>query len=166
MKLLDIPAGTGVFVDANILIFALTNYPAHGSACDAFLDRVENQEVVAVTSTHVLGEVVHRMMTIEAADRFGWPVKGIANRLRRHPVEVQQLVRSKQALAEIDAAGVSSLAVMPAHVPQAATISQQLGLLYGDALTVALMRHHGFSHLASLDADFDRVPGITRYSPA
>src|SRR5487761_1055943 len=78
------------FCDANILLFALTNHPQHGAACEAFLDRSENGEIAAVTSTHVLGDVVHRLMTIEACDRFGWPVQGIANRLRRHPTEVQQ----------------------------------------------------------------------------
>ncbi len=109
MTLADLPAGTTVFVDANILLFALTNHPVHGAACETFLDRVENQEITAVTSTHALGEVVHRIMTIEACDRFGWPVQGIANRLRRHPAEVQQLVRPRQALDEIDAARVSTL---------------------------------------------------------
>ena len=37
--------------------------------------------------------------------------------------------------------------------------------LTGDALVIAVMRHHGLTHLASLDDDFDRVPGITRYAP-
>jgi predicted nucleic acid-binding protein len=36
----------------------------------------------------------------------------------------------------------------------------------GDALIVTVMGHHGLTHLASYDADFDRVPGITRYAPA
>jgi predicted nucleic acid-binding protein len=153
-------------VDANILIFALTNHPTYGAACDEFLDRVENQEITAVTSTHVLGEVVHRMMTIEAADRFSWPIQGIANRLRRHPAEVQQLARPRQALDEINAAGVGVLAVTVPEVGLATDLSRQTGLLYGDALIVAVMRDHGLTHLASLDADFDRVPGLTRYSPA
>jgi predicted nucleic acid-binding protein len=166
MRLADVAAGTTVFVDANILIFALTNHPTHGAACDEFLDRVENQEITAATSTHVLGEVVHRMMTIEASDRFGWPVQGIANRLRRHPAEVQQLVRPRQALDEIAVARVAGLAVNPTHVSLATDLSRQPGLLYGDALVVAVMRDQGLTHLASLDADFDRVPGLTRYSPA
>ena len=91
MTLADIPAGTAVFVDANIFLFALTHHPVNGAACEVFLDRVEHQEITAITSTHILGEVVHRLMTIEASDRFGWPAQGIANRLRRHPLEVQQL---------------------------------------------------------------------------
>ncbi|HEX5445241.1 MAG TPA: PIN domain-containing protein [Pirellulales bacterium] len=46
----------------------------------------------------------------------------------------------------------------------AALISQQHGLLSGDALIVATMRHFGLALLASHDADFDRVPGLTRYA--
>jgi predicted nucleic acid-binding protein len=48
----------------------------------------------------------------------------------------------------------------------AATVSQQYGLLSGDALIVAIMQQFGFTSIASHDADFDRVPWITRYTPA
>ena len=38
-------------------------------------------------------------------------------------------------------------------------------LLTGDALIVATMRLHSLTKLASEDADFDRVPWLTRYEP-
>jgi hypothetical protein len=41
------------------------------------------------------------MMSQEAADQFGWPMQGMAARLRRHPAEVRQLSRYRQALDEI-----------------------------------------------------------------
>ncbi len=44
-------------------------------------------------------------------------------------------------------------------------ISQRYELLCGDALIVAIMEHHGLTHLASNDSDFDRVPWLKRYSP-
>ena len=47
----------------------------------------------------------------------------------------------------------------------ATAVSTRYGLLTGDALLVAVMQHHGLTHLASHDADFDRVPGISRYAP-
>jgi predicted nucleic acid-binding protein len=166
MILADIPAGTTVFVDANVLLFAVTNHAVHGAACAKFLDRAEHQDIAVVTSTHILGEVVHRLMTIEACDRFGWPIQGIANRLRRHPAEVQQLTRSRQAFDEITAARVSMNPVTQSDVSLAIDVARQTGLLYGDALVAAMMRGQGLSHVASLDADFDRVPGLTRYAPA
>src|SRR5207244_741036 len=130
-------------------------------ACSDFLKRIENQEIFAVTSTHVLGEIVHRLMTIEACDRFGWPIQGIANRLRRHPKEVKQLTRARQKLDDIRAARVTFVSVDTVNVFVAADVTQQTGLLYGDALIVAMMQHHGFTQLASLDSDFDSVSGLT-----
>jgi len=105
-------------------------------------------------------------MTIEACQRFGWPAKGIARRLRRHPAEVQQLSRSRQAVDELTLIGLDVLPVGKPDVSLAADLSRQYGLLCGDALVVAVMHAHGLVHLASRDPDFDRVPGITRYAPA
>jgi predicted nucleic acid-binding protein len=47
----------------------------------------------------------------------------------------------------------------------ATVVSQQFELLTGDALVVAVMQAHGLTHLASNDADLDRVPWLTRYEP-
>ncbi len=161
----DIPAGVGVFLDANSLIYHFLADPAFGSACATLLDRIERQEISGLTSSHVLGEMVHRLMTIQAQQRFGWPGAGIANRLKRHPAEVQQLSRYRQAIDEVRAIGVQVLPVAGADVSLAADITQQFGLLNNDALIVVVMRRHDLTHLASNDADFDRVPGLTRYAP-
>jgi len=62
-----------------------------------------------------------------------------------------------------------AIQVLPVSLPlvEAATLlSEQYELLTGDALIVAVMQNHGLSNLASHDADFDRVPGLTRYAPA
>jgi predicted nucleic acid-binding protein len=44
-------------------------------------------------------------------------------------------------------------------------VSQQYELLTGDALIVAVMQGQGLTNIASNDADFDRVPGLIRYTP-
>jgi predicted nucleic acid-binding protein len=62
--------------------------------------------------------------------------------------------------------GVQTLPITEHLVLTAANASQQFELLTGDALIVAVMNHHGLTHLASGDTDFDRVPGVTRYAPA
>jgi predicted nucleic acid-binding protein len=43
---------------------------------------------------------------------------------------------------------------------------EQFELLTGDALIVATMGQQGLTKLASEDADFDRVPWLTRYEPS
>jgi predicted nucleic acid-binding protein len=161
-----IPAGATVFLDANTFVYAILGHPMYGVACKALLDRVEQQDIQGVTSSHVLSEVAHRVMTMEACDRFGWPAQGIANHLRRHPSAVQQLILPRRAVDEITAAKVQVLPVSFLQVSNAVDLSRQLGLLSADALIVAIMRDHSLTLLASLDADFDPVPGLTRYAPA
>ena len=67
---------------------------------------------------------------------------------------------------EITLIGPDVLPVAKSHASLAVDLSRQHGLLYGDGLIVAIMQAHGLTLLASTDADFDRVPGITRYRPA
>ena len=105
------------------------------------------------------------LMTLEAIDRYGWPYAGIAQRLRKHPAEVQALTRFRQAIDEIPRFGIQVLAIPTALIYVATERSQLYGLLHNDALIVALMQANGLNHLASADADFDRVPGLSRYAP-
>jgi predicted nucleic acid-binding protein len=162
----EIPAGASVFVDANTLVYHFVPEPGLGPACRGLLERFARQELAGFTSAHVVSNVVHRIMTLEAIDRFGWPAAGIGRRLLRHPDNLRQLTRFRQIVEEIPGFGIRVLPITMPLVCAAAAISQQHGLLSGDALVVAVMREHGIVNLASHDADFDRVPGLTRYAPA
>src|SRR5438132_827455 len=97
----DLAGGDSVFVDANSFIYHFSPDPVLGPPCSQLLQRIENQELVGFTSIHVLGEVLHKLMTVEANARFGWPFAGMANRLRRHPAEVQQLTAYRMALDQV-----------------------------------------------------------------
>src|SRR5262245_37612547 len=160
-----IPAGVAVFVDANCLVYEATADPTYGPACKHLLERIENKELAGFTSAHVVAEMAHRLMTIEAATSLSRPLTGMANWLRRHPAEVQRLTRHQRAIDELAAIPLTILPVNGPHVSRAADLSIQYGLLTNDALIVAVMQDNGINTLASLDADFDRVSGITRYSP-
>jgi predicted nucleic acid-binding protein len=166
MTFADIASGASLFVDANTLVYHFAADPLLGPACRQLLHRIHGRDILGFTSTHVLSDLAHRMMTIEAMQLFGWPAAGVSRRLRRHPAEIQKLVLFRDAVEGVHRFGVQVVPVTPRHVSAAAEISQQHGLLSGDALVVAVMREHGLVHLASHDADFDRVAGLTRYSPA
>jgi predicted nucleic acid-binding protein len=165
MTYADLPAGATVFLDASVFIHHFEPNAAFGPVATEFLERIENQEINGVTATHIVSEVAHRLMTIEAMQAFGWKSSGIALRLRNHPAQVQTLKRFRQAVKEIPLFGIRILAIDPTWLDPAAEISQQTGLLHNDALVIAVMRAHGLTNLASADPDFDRVPGITRYGP-
>lgn len=162
----DIVSGTAIFLDTNCLVYAVSADPRYGPACKRLLERIDNQDVLGFTSAHVLSELAHRVMTLEAVSRFNRPLAGIANWLRRHPAEVQQLTRHRQAIDEVRNSKVQILTVEGLDVSHAADLSLPYGLLSSDALIVVVMQRHGLSHLASLDTDFDRVPGLTRYAPS
>jgi predicted nucleic acid-binding protein len=166
MTLASISNGTSVFVDANTFVYHLEPDPVFGPPCRQFFDRIDRQEILAITSSHEVSNAAHRLMTLEAMALFGWPATGIAQRLRRHPQEIQRLTNFRAAVEEVYNSKVRFLSVTAALVVSAATLSQQFGLLSGDALIVAMMQGNGLTHLASNDADFDHVPGLTRYAPA
>jgi predicted nucleic acid-binding protein len=160
----DIPLGSSLFVDANTFVYHFEPHPVFGPACQQLFLRIENNELQGFTSSHVLGDVVHRVMTLEASSLFGRPMAGIANWLKYHPAEVQRLSRHCLAVDDVSLIGIQILQVTAPPVSLAADVSRQYGLLTNDALVVTVMRQHNLSCLASHDADFDRVPGLTRYA--
>ncbi len=160
-----IPAGVTVFLDANCLIYEATADPTYGPACRRLLERIENQVLAGCSAAHVLSEMAHRLMALEAATLFSRPPSGMANWLRRHPSEVQRLTGHRRAIDALAAIPIAILSVTGSLVSRAADLSIQYGLLTNDALIVAAMQANGLDTLASGDADFDRVPGLTRYSP-
>jgi predicted nucleic acid-binding protein len=104
-------------------------------------------------------------MTLEAATAFGWSSK-IVSRLKQQPAKIQQLTDFRKSIETVAQLKIHVLTILPDSIVVAAGLSQQHGLLSNDALIVAVMQLHGLTNLASSDADFDRVPGITRYEPA
>src|SRR5262249_54606591 len=138
----------------------------YGAACTQLLKRIETQDIQGFTSAHVLADVAHRLMTVEAMARLGWPATRLAARLRKQHAEIPKLALFKQAPGKSEPMGLHVLALSAPLVLAAANYSQQFELLTGDALIVAVMRQHGLTTLASADTDFDRVPGLTRYTPA
>jgi predicted nucleic acid-binding protein len=162
----DLPVGAAIFVDANTIVYRFSLHPKYGSACTDLFERIERKELVGFTSTHVLSETLHRLMTLEAITLFHWPQANIGNRLRKNPSEVQKLVNFRTAVDKVLQSNLQILTIDPPLLGTAAVLSQQIGLLANDALIVAVMQAHGLSKIATEDADFDRVPGLTRFAPA
>jgi predicted nucleic acid-binding protein len=66
-----IPAGTSVFLDANVLIYAFGADPVFGPHAKSLLNRIAQGDLEGCISTHVFSEVAHRVMTLEACRTFG-----------------------------------------------------------------------------------------------
>ena len=165
MNFANLVTSDALFVDANILTYHFEPHARWGPACTQLLQQIENQQLIGYTSTHVIAEVSHRLMTIEAHNLFGWQLAGIGNRLRTNPSEVRKLSLFRTSVEKLLQGKLQVLLVIPVHLSAGVALCQQLGLLTNDGLIVAVMQAHGLSKIASNDADFDRVPGLTRYAP-
>ncbi len=139
--------------------------PSTGLASTRLVHQVEHGALSGFTSTDVLADVAHRVMTLEAITVNGWPYAGIAARLRKHHHSISKLTIFRQAIASLPRLNIQVISITQPLLEAATLASQQFELLNGDALVVAVMQAHGFTHLASNDADFDRVPWLTRYEP-
>jgi len=166
MTLADLPAGASLFLDANVLVYHFQPHPVLGLACSQLIQSIEDDQIRGLTSTHVLSEVAHRLMALEASLLPGWTAGKVVQRLRQQPAVLQSLARFRSAVETVLQSRIEVLTIAPALIASATAISQQTGLLTNDALIVAVMQEHGLTNLASHDADFDRVPGLTRYAPA
>jgi hypothetical protein len=165
MNFAALSSGASIFLDANPFVYHFAADPVFGPACNQLITRIHNQEIVGLTSTHVLSEAAHHLMTLEAATRFGWTTK-VVQRLKQFPDNLRDLTTFRTAIESIPSFGVRVLTIPVDLIATAAELSQQTGLLSNDALIVAVMRAHSITHLASNDPDFDRVPGLVRFAPA
>jgi predicted nucleic acid-binding protein len=161
----DLVTGDSVFLDANTLVYHFTPHPQFGPACSRLVQRIQNQDLLGLTSTHTLGEVAHQLMLAEALTLPGWSPGKLKKRRRQNPGTLQTLTRFRTAVETVLRSRITVLTITPALVGTAAILSQQHGLLTNDALIVAVMQANGLTRIASHDADRGRVPGITRYAP-
>ena len=161
----DLVAGDSVFVDSNILIYHFGPHPTLAASCSQLVQRIENLEIHGFTSSHVLGEVVHQLIIMEASKRPGWTTGNVKRRLQKQRGILGTLSLFRSALESVLQSQIRLLPLLPPVLGSAPVICQQYDLLINDALIVALMEANGLTKIASHDMDFDRVHGITRYAP-
>jgi len=164
MTLDQVPARARVLVDSNILVYHFQPHPVFGPTCNRLMERIERQDIEGLTFTNWLSEVARRRRLIEAAALPGWGSGKVLNRLKQQPSVIQQLTVYQTAVDAVLQSRMVVISVPGALVSTAAALSRQHSLLTNDALIVAIMQQHGLTNLASADADFDSVPGITRYA--
>jgi predicted nucleic acid-binding protein len=161
LPLTHLPAGAEVFVDANILVYALSGKSAQ---CLQLLDRCVRGEVTGVCLFEVLNEATHRLMLLEAVLK-GIIVRGAASDLRKHYRVIPTLSdywRQTESLLN------SNLLLLPteeAVLRGAQAERRAAGLLTNDSMIVSCMRLYGLTALAMNDDDFERVAGLDVFRP-
>lgn len=165
MTSVDLPPGAPVFLDANVLVYHFISHAVFGAACSALIHEIEMGGREGFTSVSALSDTSHQLMTFETTITLVWPSTGTLRRLKRNSSQISLLSRFRDAVNSVANLGIQVMPVSGDMVTAAVDLCKQHGLFTDDAILVATMQDAGLIHLASNDADFDRVPSIVRYSP-
>jgi predicted nucleic acid-binding protein len=163
LRLDALQSGTRVFVDAPIFIYHFTGV---SDECREFLHRCESAELDALTSSIVVAEVAHRLMTIEAVAQGLVPAGGVVRRLRENPSLVRRLGRYRDQVESIPLMSVEVVPVDLGALLRSAEARSRHGLLVNDSLVVTSAIDHRAAALASSDRDFERVRELELCSPS
>jgi len=88
-----------IFIDANILLYDFTAHAQFGIICHKVIEKIEDGLVHGFTSHWVITETIHKLMLIEACDRFQLQMHETVNYLKKHPRAIKSLSKYRQALA-------------------------------------------------------------------
>jgi len=163
MELSDVPDGSTIAVDANILIYYFTG--ASGQCVD-FIERVASGRVIGWLGAHVMAEVAHRLMVQEAQATGLVSGGNPAKKLKQRPGGVLGLT---QYQTRVQSLALLMAAIHPLTlevVERSAEVRDRYGLLTNDSLLIAMMQVHGTTALATADRDFLRLPDLQVHVPS
>jgi len=161
VPLMYLPSGSDVFLDSNVLVYALLR---RSDECLRLLRRCEQNEVFGATTLHVINEATHKLMLAEAC-AAGIIGKEKAALLAKRLKAITTLSRywlQTQAILRIN---ITILPIGETWLYGAHAVRSSYGMLTNDSLIVAAMRNYGLSMVASADGGFDHISGLIRYTP-
>lgn len=165
MRLKNIPAGSQVFIDANIFFYQIVKHPNFWHSCEAFLERVKKGELQGFTSAVVLNELLYKLILAEVAQREGIPDHQAYGFIKRNPKVLEQL-KAYASLDKLEAVpNLHVLEVEATDFTKSRDFMKKYHLLPSDALHLAVMEHQGIDQLASNDTAFRQLTGIKVYGP-
>jgi len=157
-----------IFIDANIFLdYTLPNTEFGGFVSD-FLERVELQDIAAITTPAVLNEVsyillLQRGMTIlKTENKDTVRIKIKANGHFSH-LCYDAVDTFNEFICGLD--GLKLIPVQPEDYLLASDLGRAYNLLPIDALHLSAMRRAHIRNIATRDRDFERVDGIVVWSP-
>lgn len=152
-----------VFIDANIFIY---NFGGHSPECKDVLLRCAKGELLGITSTFILAEVLHRLMIAEAIEKGFITEKNPVHKLRDHPDIIKKLSTYIHDVEQICNMNIEIVPLTHNCIKKSAEIRQSEGILTNDSLVVATMKEKGVSILLTNDNDFDHIEWLQIYKPS
>jgi len=158
----NVPAGSDIFIDANIFIYGLNNTSPQ---CRSLLERCSREEVTGISLFEIVNEATHKFMLAEAKQKGLIPSPGYAAQLRNNCQAIPTLIDYWRETERILALNLLFFSTDEQIVRGAYPERQQAQVLTNDSMILSWMREFGIQHLATSDKDFDRASGITVFAP-
>ena len=121
------------------------------------LERCEFGKVFGFTGAHLVLEVTHRLMMLEAVGEGLVSPGGVAKKLRGKPGIVRKLYRYQQQVEAIPEMGIEIFPIDMGLVEESFRYRRDHGLLVNDSITLALAARLGVEGIATADADLLRL---------
>jgi len=156
-----------IFIDANIFLdYALPNIEFSCAASD-FLERVELQDIVAITTPAVLNKVSYILLLQRGMTILDTENRDIVrNKIKANGHFAHLCYDAVDTFNEF-ISGLDGLKLIPVQ-PEDYLLASDLGRTYNllpiDALHLSAMRRAHIGNIASRDRDFERVDGIVIWS--
>jgi predicted nucleic acid-binding protein len=163
LKLSEIPDGEKAFIDSNIFLYSAFDHPTFGRICRDLLTRVENKEIKGCSSDYVLKAVFHKIMVAEIASVYGVEARKAKKLFKERPEIIDEL---KIVWVEMELIKSFNLSLLEGSLfPDFVVLSRRYSLMAADAIHLAMMRLNEVTNIATNNNDFERVEGITLWTP-
>jgi predicted nucleic acid-binding protein len=162
MTLRDIPAGSRILIDANILIFARRKMSIQ---CEELLLSCARGELFGSISILTLAEICHRRM-IQEAQSVRQLGSNPARRLSEQRLLIGNLSVYSQDVRDLLRSGLEILPLEPADFEPALNLQKSVGLLTNDSLILAAAIRRGIENIATADESFVAAQGISVFRPS
>ena len=127
---------------------------------------METSRSVGVTSIFVLNEVFHKMMMLEACDRFNIGMGRAVRYLKDNPQVISSLTTCRENIERIEHINNLRVIEVPSRLfSKAINFSWRYGMLTTDAIHVATMHEYNIKTIATNDRDFERVSWLKVWKP-
>jgi len=163
--MIEISSHSKVFLDTNILLYAVTDHPRFGQWCNALLDRIHRGDVTGYVSAVVLNEFIHKLIIGEVAQKTGIKPGQVIQYLKRKPEALEEL-EAYAIVDEVDTSYDLIILEVTADIFRIARrLMQAYRLMSNDALHLAVMQKSNLQNLVTNDSDFDGIEGVHVWKP-
>lgn len=136
-----------MYIDTNIVVYAVSQDPKYGSACTSWLERINRGEVIAESSVLLLVECLHVFTSLN----------NIAAKKGHKAIDIYT---SLNAIMNIP---IKWLELTPLVILRAS--ESNYPLTTADAIHIVSMELNGITEILSADTGLDKIPGIRRIDP-